>query len=437
MIAPIVPPPAHTPVKAGRETLAVYGKAMEVNHLLNLPMIAKSSGVASWRAEFGDVPAVVVGAGPSLDSDIELLRDLDSRALVIATDRALKPMLDLGIAPHVVVSADMCVDLVDLYRGLTLPDDLVLLYDRDAYHPVVEAWPGHLLTYDTYFDTGIWSRTFLPRKGYLSKNLCVAHTAFYFAHLAGCTPIILTGVDNAFPSEYTHAKGASQVDGGKVDPAHPSWITIPGVLGPVRSSRGFAAFARAFEVARAACGAHLVSTTPNGAVIEGAEWRTLSSALGEYAVADRGVSERVREIMAQPIPMASLEAYDRQCEKVVKQLDDVVRIAGNGMMQLREAARVDHTRDPRKFCAKIIKADLCRMDLLKGRFVQCLLGKMMYKTVFLIETRFQPEINSLKPGDPKRLWKEAACLELLFVKEIECASAYKECLERARVGLAS
>ncbi len=47
-----------------------------------------------------------MGAGPSLDKNVTLLKEVKDRAVIIAVDRTLGLLLPLGITPHLVPSID-------------------------------------------------------------------------------------------------------------------------------------------------------------------------------------------------------------------------------------------------------------------------------------------------------------------------------------------
>ena len=69
------------------------------NTLRNLPALARGADAGALFGRFPNVPAVVVGAGPSLDENLAAIRGVQDRALVIAADTALLPCLRAGVVP--------------------------------------------------------------------------------------------------------------------------------------------------------------------------------------------------------------------------------------------------------------------------------------------------------------------------------------------------
>ena len=55
---------------------------------------------------FRNMPAVIVGAGPSLDDALNGLNAIRDRALIMGCDTAARPLLASGVSPHFIVALD-------------------------------------------------------------------------------------------------------------------------------------------------------------------------------------------------------------------------------------------------------------------------------------------------------------------------------------------
>src|SRR5262245_18924083 len=77
-----------------------------LNTIRNLRHIVEGVDPDRLRDAFSGVPAIVVGAGPSLDQNVRDLRTCAGRALIVATDTAWRPLASAGIDPHIVVALD-------------------------------------------------------------------------------------------------------------------------------------------------------------------------------------------------------------------------------------------------------------------------------------------------------------------------------------------
>jgi hypothetical protein len=93
-------------VKANAVARRRFAGRYLLNTLQNLPAIADEGDASALLNLFPQTPAVIVAAGPSLDSTLPGIRACQGRALIIAVDTAVRPLLAAGIQPHVAVSVD-------------------------------------------------------------------------------------------------------------------------------------------------------------------------------------------------------------------------------------------------------------------------------------------------------------------------------------------
>jgi len=74
--------------------------------LHNVPEILAGHDVRGLTDAFAGVPAIIAGAGPSLDRVMPDLSRFADRALLIASDTALRPLLNRRLSPQLVVAVD-------------------------------------------------------------------------------------------------------------------------------------------------------------------------------------------------------------------------------------------------------------------------------------------------------------------------------------------
>ena len=67
--------------------------------IANLRPLVQDPGIITFKKRFQGRPALVIGAGPSLNKNIRLLKEARHKALLVAVDAALKPLLEAGITP--------------------------------------------------------------------------------------------------------------------------------------------------------------------------------------------------------------------------------------------------------------------------------------------------------------------------------------------------
>lgn len=263
-------------------TLEKIGLHLERNTLSNVPEVLAARDVGALEGAFAGVPAIVIGAGPSLDAALPALREARDSVLLIAVSKALRPMVAAGCPPHMVVTLDLQAVTADYFRGVPGLEDVVLVFDPDATPAIPREYPGPRCSYATGLFYA-WARRRLKGRTEFPRGMTVSHQAFYLARHLGADPIALVGVDLAFPDRRTHASGTVYTWGGTVRPDDPHVVQVPSVTGkPVLSHESFRAFIAVFEAEFANTRARVVNCSPSGARIAGAREEELASFLRRH-----------------------------------------------------------------------------------------------------------------------------------------------------------
>ncbi len=144
------------------------------------------------------LPAVVVGIGPSLDDEIEMLRFASEQAILIATDASLRVLARHEIRPHLVLQLDCKAENVTMFDHVDTRD-LVLVANSCISPVVLNAWKGKVIFYnmslqDSEFMTHVLPYVF-PQFGAMDSKATVGNLAVLLAHLMGCSRVIAVGMD--------------------------------------------------------------------------------------------------------------------------------------------------------------------------------------------------------------------------------------------------
>ncbi len=90
-----------------RNTESFFGKKIVENTVANLSCLRGSNTVLDYLGKLpADVPAIIVSAGPSLDKNIDELKRAKGKAVIVATDTALRYLFAHDIDPDFVVTLD-------------------------------------------------------------------------------------------------------------------------------------------------------------------------------------------------------------------------------------------------------------------------------------------------------------------------------------------
>lgn len=190
-------------------TEAEFSPLWYQNILLNSPFIFNPK--LSLYLEGG---AVLVAAGPSLPKSFNLIKKLQKKAPVFAVDTALKPLIEAGITPDVVVAADSQIHNYKDFFHLSKLEDIILACDISVYHKIPPLFKktfffkteelGDAL-FETMNKTENISLPSFPGGGSVSS------CALMLIRHLGAKKIVLIGQDLCYP-HLTHSRGSIHFD---------------------------------------------------------------------------------------------------------------------------------------------------------------------------------------------------------------------------------
>jgi hypothetical protein len=195
-----------TVVSGNVQTLMVMGEMQQTNIILNFPHILDNPPFRHLLGKFPNRPAVVVSAGPSLEKNVDLLREIDNRALIIAVDTATKPLLAHGISPHVVVTGDPQEANYRHLKGVDLPGTY-LITEPQCPIATMNSWTGPKFICSFHDNAMQWVDRVLGDRGRAQVWGSVAVMAYDVAVKVGADPIVFIGQDLSFPGGRTYASG--------------------------------------------------------------------------------------------------------------------------------------------------------------------------------------------------------------------------------------
>lgn len=113
--------------------LLTHGELYFTNFYANLPKLAESGCGDLLFSRFAGLPIIICGSGPSLQSQLPLLKGLNDRALIIGAGSAVAVLLAHGIIPHFGVAIDPTLSQAERIEGqigLSIP-----YFYRPRIHP--------------------------------------------------------------------------------------------------------------------------------------------------------------------------------------------------------------------------------------------------------------------------------------------------------------
>jgi cytochrome c-type biogenesis protein CcmH/NrfG len=319
----------HRALILNRNTVLKAGQVMMENLLLNFPDVLQSAGVKHLENLFQGRPGIVVAAGPSLEKNVQLLREMDGRAVIISVDTALRLLLPLGIKPDIVTTIDFNRINYEKFKNVPIDDDISLVYHPGGYYESIRAFHGPRFT-SSQVPNRIphWLMQYVEDKGTVASGTTVAHLSFFLARHLGCDPIVFIGQDLAFPKNQIHAGDLSlwNVNTAEMD-------TIEDIFGePVGTMTSFKHAIYHFEKAFKETKATIIDATEAGAKKPGALVRRFRDVIDEYGqipVIDIKGALRHASGKVEPVRMTDLlgeldfvstelDAIQKECKEILK-----------------------------------------------------------------------------------------------------------------------
>jgi hypothetical protein len=236
------------------------------NFYANLSQMSGAVEARRLENRFCKIPAVICGAGPSLQRAIPKLRRLADRALIMGGGSALTALTQAGIQPH--FGAGLCPEATEAHRlwhqqGYEVPFLFRSRIDANALS-YVHGPRLYLNGCAGAWKTAHWFEEQLGLKGEgVDEGPSVTYLATQFLLLLGCDPIIYVGVDLALEDEKSYAPGvlhgseAPLIDWDRVqsrdihgDPivTHWKWIWESHVIGAlIEEAKGTTTFINASD----------------------------------------------------------------------------------------------------------------------------------------------------------------------------------------------
>lgn len=290
----------------GGSTVAAYGKTFVENRFRQLSGIGYDYFLDSLHNAFAGTPAILVAGGPSLNKNIHLLEQAKGKAVIIAVDTAIPPLMNRGIKPDFVGSIDMQSLTYEKYANYAGALSGVSLVCAPWVTPKVPKylqvervlWLFSQNSMEKWLNSLLGGQLTFPGAG------TVAQLNFYTAILLGCSPIIFVGQDFAFSDEQSHAENtvlSGQQKSQKLLAEKKELYHVPGTLGgTVTTNRSYLSSKQTFEETIRTNPNIYINATEGGAHIEGTRVMSLQEVLAEFCQSQGNpIAARIAENLGQ------------------------------------------------------------------------------------------------------------------------------------------
>ena len=148
------------------------------------------------KGEFPDIPFVLVGAGPSLDESIDFLKSVQDKAIIISSNSPYRKLINSGIRPHMVVTADPMPPTLAGFQSVSL-EDVPLACPFSAYPEIVRRFSGRIFSWCTYNPIVdlVKQHMGLPPGTTIMEQGTVSGCVLDLSRLFGCRKVLFVGQD--------------------------------------------------------------------------------------------------------------------------------------------------------------------------------------------------------------------------------------------------
>lgn len=190
------------------ESMKNHEHAMEINFRNNIARVSKS--VEECRDNFEDKTVYIVAAGPSLDKNVEELRNVSANSTVLIVGTVFRKFLKEKIPFDYVIMTDGTVGVYPQIQGLEQENKPLFLL-ATCYYKVAKDYQGerYLIFQKAYKKSEQYAR----EKEYetFETGGSVLTTAVEVAISLGAKQVVLVGADLAFSGGTSHSKGTAEV----------------------------------------------------------------------------------------------------------------------------------------------------------------------------------------------------------------------------------
>lgn len=279
--------------------------------LLNYEFIMKTPNLLKYKGYFKNIPAICVASGPSLEKNIQYLKQIQGKAVIFAAESVMDRLKMEGIKFQFVSVIERGEPSYTYhFMDKPLGEDVIVLGNAVVFPKIVSEHNGKSII--VFRNTTRVENSFsLAMSGLngIDIGLSTANQNFAVADYLGFSPIILIGQDLAYGNgEVDHAEGVSTI--GPVSSLHilGEEIYLKGYYGGiVRSTKVWKLFLQFFENYIEANKVLCINATEGGANIEGAVNMTFKEAIEKYCYKSLGIN------------LSSIFEYPKEEERIERQ----------------------------------------------------------------------------------------------------------------------
>ncbi|MBS4535779.1 motility associated factor glycosyltransferase family protein [Clostridium sp. D2Q-14] len=348
--------------KIDRNTIIRFDREWQRNLLKNIRFATESHNINQLKGIFKNRPVVIVSAGPSLNKNVELLKTIKEKAVIICVDTALKVLLAKEIEPDFIITVDGGKLNLGHFDKLDY-SDIPLIYIGTSHPEILKKHRGAKILADN--NNGYIKELFKEfgkDVGIIKLGGSVACVAFNVAKKLGADPIIFIGQDLAYTNNKTHAKGTKYST--EISNIKTKYFKVEDINGDkILTGHDLYTFLKWFEneIANDKSERKYIDATEGGAKIEGTKVMTFKNTIEEYCKQNINITEKISNALDDSFKFnkQELKLLVKKLEEIYSNLEIIYKKSLDG---INICNKIIESYENRKIENVNIKAKLNRLD---------------------------------------------------------------------------
>lgn len=369
-------------LRVERNTKIEYSKRWFDTLISNFKYMITGIPADLYMDKYKNRPAIIVSAGPSLEKNVDLLKEVKNKMMIISGGRTLKGLVDKDIVPDLLAVIDQDQKSYDLVEGYIDKIKCPLLFWECTNEKIVEHHTGNKI-FSSHID--FVAKVAGRQMNVIPTGGSVAHSMASYAAMMGCNPVIFIGQDLAYTNEKSYSNISENRDGtwkfDEVKSSDDLWVEdVNGEK--VRTSLSLNLFRRWFEkmIKEYFPNTTFINATEGGARIKGTIEMPLKEVIEKY----RCDSDEVFfEKISYPVDMKEnarkeIQKTKKSAEILIKKCNEALEYIDKLEIEYlrRNNTKVNELLKKLNSLDKIIKEEYIKVDI-----IQSLLYPIIYSTL--------------------------------------------------------
>lgn len=193
-------------------TINKFGSRWIMQGIDNLPYVAENANISDLENAFKGVPMVIISPGPSLDKNIEQLRALQGKALLVAPAQTAAALAKANIFPNIIGVADPIGEMAQYVDNFPMDKVDALLLGVSCHTGLFEENTGKIISFNGNAGVDTWISEIFKDTRRLGSGGSISTCLLHIGQFLNCNPIVLVGQDLALSDGRAYSSGGDRGD---------------------------------------------------------------------------------------------------------------------------------------------------------------------------------------------------------------------------------